>query len=271
MVRLAEGREAEVFLRADGSVLKLMRDPGAGSRIRREATAMRVLNEHGHGAPEVREIVEVAGRPALVTERIGGTDLLTVMGRHPWEVLRAGTVMATVHAQMHECEAPASLPDLNDELRVRIETAPDLPSDLAEEALSVLTGLPQGDRLCHGDFHLGNILGSWESPVVIDWGDASAGDPLADVARTELLHRIGDPPPGTSSLLRMLIPIGRGLLVRRYMATYRHLREIDAAILDRWKFVRAAARFCDGIEIEYEPLLAFLRARRHREPPATLV
>jgi aminoglycoside phosphotransferase (APT) family kinase protein len=39
------------------------------------------------------------------------------------------------------------------------------------------------------------------SPVVIDWGDATRGDPLADVARTELLHRLGEPPPGTSAVL----------------------------------------------------------------------
>jgi hypothetical protein len=42
-VLLGEGREAEVFLQADGSVLKLMRDADHASRVGREAAACSAL------------------------------------------------------------------------------------------------------------------------------------------------------------------------------------------------------------------------------------
>jgi aminoglycoside phosphotransferase (APT) family kinase protein len=176
-IPFAEGREAEVFRLKDGSVLKLMRNPDAMARVEREAAAMRSLSEHGHRAPEVRGIVAIDGRPGLVTECIEGGDLLTKLGTHPWKTWHDGTVMAMTHAAMHECRAPESLPELHDELRKRITAATVLPSGRAEAVLDLLERLPRRDRLCHGDFHLGNLLGDWNTPVVIDWGDAARGDP----------------------------------------------------------------------------------------------
>jgi aminoglycoside phosphotransferase (APT) family kinase protein len=259
---LAEGREAEVFRLRDGSVLKLMRRPDATARVEREAAAMRILHDHGHRAPTVNGIVEVDGRPGLVTEFIDGPDLFTDLGTHPWKVWRAGAVMATTHVAMHECVAPVSLPDLHDELRRRIAGAGAfVPPGTTEAIFDLLGRLPRGDRLCHGDFHLGNLLGGWDAPVVIDWGDAARGDPLADVARTELLHRLGEPPPGTSGMLLALIPIGRRTLAHRYLSVYRRRREVDEARLEKWKIIRAAARLAEGIQSETEPLLAYLRER----------
>jgi aminoglycoside phosphotransferase (APT) family kinase protein len=258
-IPFAEGREAEVFRLRDGSVLKLMRDPDAMARVEREAAAMRIVSEHGHRAPEVRGIVEIDGRPGLVTGYIAGADLFTKLSSHPWKMWHAGSVMATTHAAMHEYQAPESLPDLHDELRRRIAAATPLPSGQAEAVLDILARLPRGDRLCHGDFHLGNLLGDWNTPVVIDWGDAARGDPLADVARTELLHRLGEPPPGTSRFLQALIPIGRNVLADRYMSTYRRCRGIDKDRLELWKLVRAAARLAEGIDSETGSLLGYLR------------
>jgi len=37
------------------------------------------------------------------------------------------------------------------------------------------------------------MLGSRSAPVVIDWGNASRGDPHADVARTYLIHPVAVP------------------------------------------------------------------------------
>lgn len=266
MVPIGAGREAEVFLLANGNVLKLMRDTGSSSqfRVEREAIASAAVNEQAKRAPEIRGTITIENRPGLISERVEGPDLLTRMGGAPWDVWRAGAVMARAHAAMHETTAPPSLPNLNEELRTRIGTASGLPSELADYALGTLERLPEGDRLCHGDFHLGNILGTWDKPLTIDWGKAARGVPLADVAQTAIVHRISDPPPGTEPLLRLLIPIGRGILVRRYLSEYGKLRPIQQANLDRWKVVRAAARFRDGIEVEFASLTELMTTLRSR-------
>jgi len=265
MLRIAEGREAEVFLRDDGRILKVFREAAYLDRAQRELDALAVLKVAGVAAPAAYEIVDVEGRPGLVMDRVDGVDLLTALGSRPYLVWRAGRTMARAHAAMHDVEAPPTLPSLNDELAGRIEAAAGgaLSKELADFALHVLSRRPHGDRLCHGDFHLGNILGSWAAPAIIDWGDASRGDPVADVARTELLHRFGELPPGTPPMLRALAKVGRGVLVARYMRVYRKRHAVDRAELNQWEIVRAAARFIEGIEAEYEPLTRFLeRARR---------
>src|SRR5581483_2865191 len=142
-----------------------------------------------------------------------------------------------------------------EDLRERIRFAPPLPADLRAVALDTLDRLPSGDRLCHGDFHLGNLMGSWSAPVVIDGGDASRGDPVADVARTELLQRLGDPPPGAPLAIELLAPVGRDLLAARYLSVYGKQRPIDRQRLKDWKIVRAAARLIEPVPSEHPKLL----------------
>jgi thiamine kinase len=257
----AQGREAEVFLEPDGRVLKLLREASFEPRVHREAAALRAVRGAGHLAPEAFGVVTVDGRPGLLMERLSGEDLLTILGRGPQRVLTAGRVMGEAHALMHECPAPAELPDLAVELRQRIQDAPPLPDDLRAAALAMIDRLPSGDALCHGDLHLGNIIGSFSASVVIDWGDASRGDPLADVARTVLLHRFGELPPGSPALLRAAALVGRRALVARYLHTYRRRHPVDRRQLSDWVVVRAAARLCEPIPEEHPRLLRFLQRR----------
>jgi len=254
---LAEGREAEVFLLDDDSVLKLMRESSYAGRVEREAAVLGVLADAGIAAPKLIGTTTVDGRPGLLTTRIDGDNLLNALGRRPWSVFTGGRVLGAVHAALNQVEAPAALPDLKDELRVRIGHAA-LPPELRERSLEVLDGLPPGDRLCHGDLHLGNVIGSWSAPAVIDWGDASRGDPIADFARTDLLQRLGDVPPGAPLLVRAFAPVGRSIIAARYSATYRKVHSIDADRFRRWRVVRAAARLAEPIPSEHPKLLAIV-------------
>src|SRR5262249_34395426 len=65
---------------------------------------------------------------------------------------------------------------------------PDEP--LKQVLLGRLAAMPDGDRLCHGDFHPVNVLGQNSLPMVIDWPDACCGDPAADVCRSYLLLKL---------------------------------------------------------------------------------
>jgi aminoglycoside phosphotransferase (APT) family kinase protein len=257
---LGQGREAEVFGLADGSVLKLMRDPDRREAMEREIAALAAVAGVGL-VPRVRGCVDVDGRPGILLDRVDGPDLLTYVGSRPWLLHRAGQVLASVHTRLHDQAAPEGLPDLHSELRNRIQTAPALAPELASWALTVLDGLPTGDRICHGDFHLANILGGLSRPVVIDWGSAARGDPVADVANTWMVHKMGLPPPGTPLYVRMVIPSARGIVVSTYMRGYRRRHPVDRDRFRRWQIVRVAARFGSRIAEEVDMLTAWLRAR----------
>ena len=256
--KVAEGREAEMFAWEDGSILRLMREPGAEGRNQGQAAAMEAARSRGVRVPAVLGAATVMGRPGLIMERIDGPDLLTLVGSRPWTVFRVGRICGEVHAQLHEVQAPRVIPSLKEALKRRIETTGQLPQHLAEFALEALDGLPDGDALCHGDFHPGNILLAGEEPVLIDWTNAMRGDPAADVARTRMMLRLGEPPPGTSFALRTLARVGRSLLVTLYLRSYRRARPLDMDAVKRWEVPVAAARLSEGIEEEVPRLLAFL-------------
>ena len=265
MQKLAEGREAEIFAWEDGTVLRLLHNPDAQQQVEWEARAMRVALAAGVSVPAVHGTTTVQGRPGLIMERIDGLDLLALVGRRPWAVLSIGKTSGQLHARLHEVSAPDSLPALKASLAARIEASDLVPRRLAEFAISALHGLPDGDRLCHGDFHPGNIMLSNGEPVLIDWTNVTRGDPNADFVRTNLMLRIGEPPPGSTALLRALAQFGarfgRSILLSAYLRAYRRARTPDAALVEQWEVPVAANRLAEDVEGERTKLLSILEAR----------
>lgn len=256
--KIAEGREAEMFAWDDGTILRLMREPGTEQRNQGQAAAMETARRRGVRVPAVLGATTVGGRPGLIMERIEGPDALTLVGRRPWTVFRVARTCGEVHARLHEVRAPGIMPAVKETLARSIPTAPHLPKHLASFALATLDALPNGDRLCHGDFHPGNILMAGDEPVLIDWTNARRGDPMADVARSRMMLRLGEPPPGTALALRALARVGRSLLVALYLRSYRRLRPLDMGTVRRWEIPVAAARLSEGIKEEVPRLLALL-------------
>ena len=261
--KIAEGREAEMFAWGEGTILRLHRDPEAQSRAQWEAAAMKAAADRGVRVPVVHGLTTVMGRPGLVMERIEGPDLLTLVGRRPWMMFWVGRMSGEIHAQLHDAKASRRMPALKDTLRQRIQSSGRVPEHLAEFALGILEGLPDGDSLCHGDFHIGNIMMSGETPVVIDWTNATRGDATADVARTLILSRMGEPPPGSPALVRYLHGLGSKIVTSAYLRAYRRVRPLDMALVDRWEVAHAAARLgSEPIAEEERPLRRLLEQRR---------
>jgi aminoglycoside phosphotransferase (APT) family kinase protein len=259
--RLGEGREAEILEWDDGRVLRLLRDPSARDRLDREAVAVRAAEQAGIPVPSAFDTIVVDGRPGLVMERVDGADLMTALSRRPWRIIGAARQLGRLQARLHDAVAPAALPDLRETLRERVDTAPHLPPRLRAHVLALLAELPDGDRICHMDLHPGNVIFGERGPVVIDWANATRGDPVGDLARTILILRCAAVPGDMSSLLRAVDRVGRSMFRRVWVRGYRETRAPDVAVVDRWETVCAAARLCEGIDEEVPALLALLEAR----------
>lgn len=261
-IRIGEGVQAEVFLQEDGSVLKLWRGSADHSAVEREASVLRALANHPGIAPALRAVIELDGRPGLVMERIEGDGLDAALRSRPWTVGRIASALAACHARVHAIPASNALPDLNDDLRQRISASDDRFPALVDYALDVLDGLPRGDRVCHGDFHVANVLGALERLTVIDWPNATCGDPDADVAHTHMLHRFGRPREGTSRVDRVAVNVGRRVFAARYLSAYQSGRSLDNERFRRWETVRAAARLSAEVADETQRLVTFIERRR---------
>jgi tRNA A-37 threonylcarbamoyl transferase component Bud32 len=258
---IGQGGEAEVFECPDGRVLKLLRASRPRTGLAFEIAALEAARSAGVSVPQVYEEVVIDGRTGLMMERLDGTDLLTIIGRKPWLVFRSGRLTGEIHARINAGRAPESLPAVKEVMnRGLARLAPSQPA-LAEWVGGILARLPDGDALCHGDFHPGQLMLSGDRCVALDWSGAKRGDPLFDYARTRVLLSMGEPPPGTQLTLKLLAKIGRRLLISSYLRSYeRHATErIDEARVRLWEIVNLAVRVNDEVPGERPRLLRRLQ------------
>ena len=267
---IGQGREAEVFEWRDGRVLKLLRAPGPVARLALEVAALEAARSAGVSVPQVYEEVVIDGRTGLMMERLEGTDLLTVIGQKPWLVFRSGRLTGEIHARINAARAPSSLPAVRDVMNRGLARLASSQPTLAEWVGRILARLPDGDALCHGDFHPGQLMLSGDRCVALDWSGAKRGDPLFDYARTRVVLSIGEPPPGTQLTLKLLAKIGRRVLISSYVRSYeRHATEpVDEARVRLWEIVNLAVRVHDEVPGERPRLLRRLQKEFARGEPS---
>lgn len=243
---LARGRTADVFEWEDGQVLKLFHNWFPLENIEYERRISRAVIVGGVRAPDViGEIVQVEERNGLIYERIDGLSMLEVAPRQPWKVNVFARRFASLHAQMHEHTFTTDIPTQRSKLEYRIQHLEALTSPLRAKLLERLASLPDGNRICHGDFHPANVLSTASGDTVIDWIDASRGNPLADVARTSVIF-LGavEGSPMFNPFLRMYVRIFHST----YLKEYFRLRPGGEREYRLWLPVVAAARLSEGIQ-----------------------
>lgn len=188
---IGAGKEAEVYGQGT-AVLKLYRSPASKASAFREAATLAAIETSGLRVPRVKEVSRFGRRWGIVMGRAAGVSYGASIAGRPHETPVYLDAMVRLHRQVHAC-CGATLPSLKSRLEHAIRSTPLLPAAQRDTLLSLLAGLPDGTSLCHGDFHPWNILGSIESATVIDWLDASRGDPAADVCRSYVLMRKASP------------------------------------------------------------------------------
>lgn len=253
---VGRGRTADVLGFGDGQVVKLLhpgRDPGA---LALEAAKTRSAHLAGVPAPGVHDEVTIDGRFGVVFDRVDGELMLDRIRRTLWRIRSHARVLAEVHVDVHRRSSP-ELPSQRERLAAKVEEADGLEPSHRRAALDRLAGLGDGDAVLHGDFHPANVILGPEGPVVIDWIDASRGDPAGDVARTMWLLSSATIPhgtPGRSFLVGYL-----GLFRRRYLAEYLGRSQVSPAAVEAWRLPVVAGRMSEGIEHEAEAISAEVR------------
>jgi len=243
---LARGRTADVFAWEDGQVLKLFHNWFPLEDIQFEQRIARAIHASGVSAPDViGDIVQVEGRNGLIYERVDGGSMLEFLPRQPWKVFAFAKRFARLHVQMHERVFHADVPTQRSKFQYRIQHIEALPAPLRAKLLDRLASLPDDERICHGDFHPANVLVTPAGDAVIDWIDASRGNPLADVARTTVIL-IGAVESGQVSnpFLKAFVR----LFHSAYLKEYFRLRPDGEDEYRRWLPIVAAARLSEGIQ-----------------------
>jgi len=241
---IAIGRTAEIYVWKPGWVLKLYFDWFNAEGAAFEQRIAAAIHAAGLPVPAVGEILHFGERVGLLYEHRSGIPMAEDLSKHPWRIVSYARLLAKLHAEMNAEPMRADIPGLHHRLEHKIRAAKPLSAELRSAALEELEKMPGGDRLCHGDFHPGNILPSHPEATIIDWIDSSIGNPLADVARTSiLLQGLIAPQLQKSWSERKGIQILHAVYLRRYF----QLRPGGMDEYQRWLPLVAAARLSEGI------------------------
>lgn len=241
---LGSGKEAEVF-GCGALAVKLYRVTATAPKPSafHEASVLALVEAHGLPVPRVHAVGQVDGRWGIVMTRADGPPLGEAMRPGSTEVAAGLERMVRLHRAIHDCPG-THLTGLKERLAADIGRAAEtLGRPLARRLLDRLAALPEGDRLCHGDFHPWNILGPPGREVVVDWLDASTGDPAADVCRSYVLMRPVAPEVAAA-----------------YVEAYAAASGIGRDRILAWLPAVAAARLAEGVPDQAEALLAMAEA-----------
>jgi tRNA A-37 threonylcarbamoyl transferase component Bud32 len=251
---LGQGRTADIYAWGETRVLKLYHAGWPVAMIEEEARISRQVAHTGLPVPAVGEVLTINGRTGIVFSRVNGPTLVQDFATHPWTVMRSVRVFTDLHLQMH-AQVVLGLPSQRQQLRRLIGEA-DVPAATRQEALGRLEDLPDGQMLCHGDYHPENVLMTRAGPVIIDWFTASCGHPLADVACTSLLLQAGELP--SSPMAHWLLVSARAMVHRAYLRRYLGHSRTRPEDIAAWHVPIIVARLGHGIPEERDRMLHLL-------------
>jgi aminoglycoside phosphotransferase (APT) family kinase protein len=164
------------------SALRLFR-PEQMTVARREVAAMAAAGSAGLPVPRVYAEGIWHGRPVLHMSWMPGRPLRDELRAHPWRARALGVEFGRSQAAVHAMPPPAAL---------LAHSTPWIawanPDDALRNCLHAAARGP--DVLLHLDFHPMNVLiADCRVSGVLDWANARAGDPRADLARTASILR----------------------------------------------------------------------------------
>ena len=241
---IALGRTAEIYAWQGSQVLKLFFDWYGLENIKYEQRIAQAVQASGLPVPAVGDILSVNDRYGVVFQRANGSTMNDMLKSKPWRMHHYARQMAALHVKLHTSTIQADIPYQRQRLVDKIHDAAVLPGPLRSKALAALETMPDGDRLCHGDFHPGNILLTPQQEMIIDWTDATRGNPLSDLARTTILIRGAAETSQTGNLFEKAFVKG---FFGEYIRHYFKLLPGGMQEYQRWLPIVSAARLSENI------------------------
>lgn len=250
--RITSGFTADVEKYDEKNIIKIYRDYVPQADIDREILCTTCVQNKGLPVPEYGGYTMYEGKRAILLEYIEGDSMMNVLSSGDATPKELADDFADIHYRMHQCSAEGL-----EKGKLRLErllrlSEPNLGADLTGRILRLLDTLPEGESLCHNDFHPGNMIYNSRGMFAIDWSDATSSNALADVARTVQMFDYGmnvQPDKMSRESIEKWERIGDRVrqFNRFYEEEYARLSGITLAEFRRiclpWKVVVSASRF----------------------------
>lgn len=234
---LGQGATADVYDLGDNKALKLFHAGFSRKSVEKEWQNSVLIRDTGLRLANSYEVVSVGDQYGIVLDAICGPSLLDIALETRESKSLAG-IMARIHKTFLEKELPQA-ESVKDILARNIRSTVFLSENAKRNYLAALEALPDGNALCHGDMHLGNILFANGEYTVIDYNNICKGHALFDIARTVYLTEMTPVP--------IDMPDRDELLSLKRQAADSYLSEIGVRREEIWPYmgVTLAARLAE--------------------------
>lgn len=183
---IARGNTAKIYL-SDNKIVKVYNDFLPDTESINEANKQKYAYSCGLPVPKILEVTKINGEQAIIMEYVKGETLGDLMLKDKEQAEYYMSISVDMQLEIHSI-IPDAIEPMYDKLYRQIETVNKLDKRQKSYLLKKLESFTYENRLCHGDFHLFNLIMTGNQVVVIDWVDSSAGDIRADIYRTYLLY-----------------------------------------------------------------------------------
>ncbi|WP_392392248.1 aminoglycoside phosphotransferase family protein [Oceanobacillus jeddahense] len=185
---IAKGNTAEIYLH-DNRILKVFKDYLPDTEAEMEGNKQQFAYEAGLPVPKVFSIDKINGKQAITMEYVKGQTVGELYFSDKEQAEYYLAISVNIQQKIHRMIPKSGTFELMyDKLCRQIKAAYNLEEKYKNALLRKLDKMIFENRLCHGDFHLFNLILAKEKMYIIDWVDSSAGDIRADVCRTYLLY-----------------------------------------------------------------------------------
>lgn len=250
--QIGEGGCSEIFEWQDsGKIIKLAKANTDREAISREYYNNCIAWNIGLSVAQPFELVDIDGRPGIVIERIHGETLMERFMKQSLnreegfnELKNGARITARILKDIHKQSDVKNMPSQKDRMKYGIRLVDYLNAAEKEAVITLLDDLPMKEQLCHGDPNPGNIILRNNKAVIIDWNDASIGNPEADLAEYIVMIRYAILPPQVPNEAVEYFDSIREQIIEAFLSEYMTFSAIDYNDIDAWIAPVAARKLC---------------------------
>lgn len=261
---IGKGNTAEVYLWGNSDVIKIFDQHIPERLIKNEYDTNLQIQYLQLPSPMAKGIIEVEGKKGIIYKKLEGENLTNLLTRNPFAIKKNAKLFSQLHFQIHQKDGN-NLPKQIEYLIRNIQMTDLLTNEEKQSICQYLCSLPEGNQVCHGDFHPDNILVSKDQVKVIDWMTGSSGNPLGDIAKAFIIIKYAYLPKSMPNLTRMLLEVFRDYFCKYYLEEYEKLAGISREEIEKWNLPIMASRLSEAIHPDEKKVLLHVIRSQYKE------
>lgn len=234
-------RNAKTIYRDKDKCIKVFNKEFSKADVLNEALNQARIEETGINIPKILEVTTVEGKWAIVSEYINGKTLAQLMKEDSSKYGEYLEMFVELQTMIQSKTCPL-LNKLKEKMKYKISIS-ELDATTRYDLHTRLEGMPNHNKVCHGDFNPSNIIiADNNKPYIIDWAHATQGNASADVARTYLWFWLQGDIEGA----------------KKYLDLFCTKNDVAKQYIQQWMPIVAASQSVKGNQKEREFLLGWV-------------